>query len=1240
MIEFRRNPRLYKEQAIETRPLRPLPVTPVKQKKSVLSRALYPVIMLAAYGLMFYFNQSSPTLLIFPLIMLIPALVVPAIDDRQNWKETMEAYTAEMASYYAYLEELDLELSQIKQAFQLWNGLNFPGPKDEFERCKTVDSTLWCKRAEYSDFMTVCLGTYSAQFPILLVVDYPQMALNRDDAIKTKIQELLDKYSTVPNSPLTVNLAQHPCLGISNNGTDSTQECVAAILLSALYSYGYDEFKIMVLAKEEASPSLAEGKYQWIRWLPHCWDEDKKIRYFATSDSEKSNLLSYLSKICQEREQTDDSLLPHYLILVEDIEYFEKHEVKRYFTQTKNHVGVSILFISDSKGIPSESESVLCINGSQSTFINASMFGITEVNVLPRSIETFDVEELARFFSSIRLADDRCSNDLPSLVTLFDLYGEKNLSPERIAYQWSKNQCYTDGIHAVVGMKSSKDFMDLDMSDDHDGAHMLVAGTTGSGKSEFLQTFIVALSARYSPVEISFVFIDFKEGGMSEAFRGLPHNAGSLTNIDEEIDYLARRAITMLTNERKRRAKILEPYGQNINRYHEAYHESNQSLIPLPHLFIIIDEFAEVISQCSEFKEMIISLSRVGRSLGIHLILATQSPSHSVDSQIWSNSNCKICLKVLNEEESQAVLKTKDAAYIQTRGRAFCLIGSKSGLTEFQTAWSGAPTSTKFMATKIEIVEGISERRHISKDPIGSYTTSTQLSQVCSTCFTVKERAGIDSPHIVLTPSLPIEIKLREDSRKLFSLHVPKAYMGVGDYIYDHKQEEVPIWFGNGNNHIMISGNPNSGRSNAIGQLIRQLEYNCNASDIQFIIIQYGSKSLKIYRNSPVVAEYITNLIADISEADEKIGRTLTFIRDIIKDRQSEYTETVTPRLVLVVDGWNQLSEAYEYYREELLSIMSLNPAQYGVHFIIITGVDQIGFKLNPYFDTKLLMKYDKSNMSIDDISFEGSVLQREGRALFYDTITPYAIEIQTYDEVESIKSSINHSSVVQEKLKIPTFKMAYAQRGSYARELYFSTNGNSILLGMCKKTLEWIELSFEYRGIAVSYVDVFPKNAFIRYVMDSFQNHEVVLLEEESHRHYFKGNIITSNDPDSLMDWAETITDNTIIIIDYPGLAGNDCSDYSNIKMYPWQESLRNMMVNGKILIIWIEHVSRARNNSFFSDAISSFQKRIALGGRGERHPYFGDRIDSANIYLDASDAFVSLEGTDSMVIRTMVEL
>ena len=1243
-MKFRRNPRLYKEQTIEIRQLRPLPVTPVKQKKSVLSRALYPVIMVAAYGLMYYFNQTSPTMLLFPLIMLIPALVVPAIDDRQNWKEAMAAYNAEIDAYNEYLDELDSEFSRIKHSFQLWNELNFPGPTEELERCKNMDSTLWCKRAEYGDFMTVCLGTYSAKFPVQLAIDTAQMALHRDIALKERIQQLLIKYDTVENSPLLVNMAQYPCLGITdNNNSNITQEYLAGVLLSALYSYGYDELKVMVIAKDDSSSSLAEGKYQWTRWLPHCWDEDKKIRYFASTDVEKSNLLSYLFQICQDRAKSDKETLPYYMLLVEDVVCFEKHEVQKFFTQRKNGLGVGIIFISDSKGLPSQSESILTINKTDAMFSNATMFGLSEVSVNPRRTEIYDVEELARFFASIQLTDDSHSNELPSLTTLFDLYGEKNLSPKHIAYNWTKNHCYTDGIHAVIGMKSSTEVMDLDMSDEHDGAHMLVAGTTGSGKSEFLQTFVVALALRYSPDEVSFVFIDFKEGGMSESFRELPHNAGSLTNIDDEIAYFAGRAITMLNNERKRRAKLLEPYGQKINRYHEAYHESENKLVPLPHLFIVIDEFAEVIAQCSEFKDMIVSLSRVGRSLGIHLILATQSPSQSVDSQIWSNSNCKICLKVLNEEESNAVLKVKDAAYIQTRGRAYCLTGSRSGLIEFQTAWSGAPTSAKFLATKIEVLKGINERLILSKESGDGYTVATQLTQLCDTCNTVKKDTNVAPPHNVLTASLPTEIKLTLcDYIKTISAHEPIAYIGIGDYINDHKQKPVAISLGNGNNHVMIAGGPNSGRSNSVGQLIKQLEHNCDASDIQFYLVQYGSKSLKTLEKSPIVSEYITNLVADVSETEEKIGRALNFIREIIKQRQDENISVAVPRrLVVVIDGWNQLTSTFDNYPEELLSIMSLNPAQYGIHFILITSVDQIGYKLSPYFDTRVLMKYDKSIMSIEDFSFEGAILPRKGRALYFDTVIPYAIEIQTFEVVELTSPVVDHSANEKNKLRIPTFNMAFAQKGIWARRLYEETNGQSVLLGMCKKSLEWIELSFDYHGVAMSYVDVLPKNALIQYIMESFKRrYHVVLLEEESKRHYFDGEIVTSNDSEYLATWAEELEDDSIVIIDFPGLAGNDCSDYSNLKMYPWQETLRDKMAAGHILVVWIEHVSRAKNNSFFSDAISSYQKRIAMGGRGERHPYFGDRLDSSNVYLDSADAFVSLEGEDSMVVRTMIEL
>lgn len=1242
MMEFRRNPRLYNEQVYEKRMLRPLPVTPVKQKKSVISRALYPLIMVAAYGLMYYFNQTSLTMLMFPLIMLVPALIVPALEDRQNWKEAMAAYKSEIIAYNEYLDDLDLELEQIKQLCQLWSRFDFPGPEEELDRCKNLDETLWCKRAEYRDFMSVCVGTYSAKFPVQLEVDYEQMVFHRDEELKKRIQDLLDKYDVIENTPLLVNMRKYPCLGIcDNSGLGTTQEYLAGILISAIYSYGYDEVKFMIIAKDDPANSLAEGKYQWTRWLPHCWDEDKQNRYFASTDSEKSVLLSYLTSVCQERAIHEKVYLPHYLVLIEDIDFFEKNEIQRYFTQTKNALGVSLIFIADSKGLPSEVESIVNINKTNSKFTNASMFGLAEIEVCPRKAEIYDVEELSRFLSSIQLTDDSHSNGLPGFITLFDLYGEKSLSPNNIALNWAKNYCYKDGIHAVIGKKSSVELMDLDMSDEHDGAHMLVAGTTGSGKSEFLQTFVVALASWYSPDEVSFVFIDFKEGGMSESFKELPHNAGSLTNIDDEIDYFAGRAITMLNNERKRRAKLLEPYGQKINRYHEAYHESENNLESLPHLFIVIDEFAEVIAQCSEFKEMIISLSRVGRSLGIHLILATQSPSQSVDSQIWSNSNCKICLKVLNDDESNAVLKVKDAAYIQTRGRAYCLTGGKSGLIEFQTAWSGAPTSTKFMSTKVEVIDGVSERLVLSKDSENMYTAETQLSQVCNTFKMVKASSGIKSPHNVLTPSLPAEIKLQmENTASGIIEHTVHAFIGVGDYISEHKQEKVPIRLGNGNNHVLVAGPPNSGRSNAVGQLVSQLEATYSANDVQFYIIQYGSKSLKMFADSHIVAEYITNLMADISESEEKIGRALTFVREIIKKRQRESSLRNEPKLVFVIDGWNQLISAFEFYPEELLSIMSLNPAQYGVHFVLVANTELIGYRLSPYFDTKLFMKYDKSIMSIEDFSYEGSVLPRKGRGLLFDTTLPYPIEIQTFEEVRQPLFSMDTDDTEPNRiLHIPTFEMAFSQKGIWARNLYQETGGSSILLGMCKKTLKWATLSFDYHGIAMSYVDILPKDAFIRYVMNAFQKYNVTVIEEESRRQCFEGNIITNNDPDFLKQWAKQLQDDTVVIIDYPGLVGNDCSDYSNLKMYPWQEVLRDKMAVGKILIIWIEHVSRARNNSFFSDAISSYQKRIAMGGRGERHPYFSDRLDSSNTYLNSSEAFVSLEGGDCMVVHTMID-
>ena len=550
-MEFRRNPRLYEARHSEIWRLRPLPVTPVKQKKSLLSQLIYPLVMVISYGAMYFLNQTSPAMLMFPLIMLVPALLIPLIDGKENWKIAQANYKEEIKAYNTYLDNLVQQLISKKEDFILWNDLNFPGEGNELERCYSLDETLWNKRAEYDDFITVSLGKYQAVLPVQFDIDAEQMALCKDKELIDRVKNIISTYEYVTDSPLLVNLSTSSCLGISCKDKDKmVQDTVAGILLSAVYSYGYDELKVMAVVNSEPEVALSDSKYQWIRWLPHCWDNDRKIRFFASDSIEKEQLLTYLESLCEKRSQSDNSKLPHILVLIEDIPAFEKHSVRKYFTEKNNSLGISIIFISDEKGLPSQCESILTLSISDTAmFENARMFGIAKIPLIERSIETYDIENLARYMSTVQLTDDSHANDLPEMITLFELYGERNLDKKSIIDNWNKNYCYLDGIKAQIGMRSSTEKMILDMSDEKDGAHMLVAGTTGSGKSEFLQTLVVSLAERYSPDEVSFVFIDFKEGGMSESFKDLPHNAGTLTNMDSEIEYFASRAMTMLNIE-------------------------------------------------------------------------------------------------------------------------------------------------------------------------------------------------------------------------------------------------------------------------------------------------------------------------------------------------------------------------------------------------------------------------------------------------------------------------------------------------------------------------------------------------------------------------------------------------------------------------------------------------------------------------------------------------------------------
>ena len=183
------------------------------------------------------------------------------------------------------------------------------------------------------------------------------------------------------------------------------------------------------------------------------------------------------------------------------------------------------------------------------------------------------------------------------------------------------------------------------------------------------------------------LLIDYKGGGMANLFKNLPHLLGTITNLDGSE---SMRALASVKAELSRRQRVFSEHGVNhINGYMKLF-KAGEAAEPIPHLFIISDEFAELKKEQPEFMKELVSAARIGRSLGVHLILATQKPTGVVDDQIWSNSKFKLCLKVQDESDSKEVLKTPDAASITLPGRAYLPVGNNEIYELFQSAWSGA----------------------------------------------------------------------------------------------------------------------------------------------------------------------------------------------------------------------------------------------------------------------------------------------------------------------------------------------------------------------------------------------------------------------------------------------------------------------------------------------------------------------------------------------------------------------
>ncbi|BAL00630.1 putative cell division protein FtsK [Oscillibacter valericigenes Sjm18-20] len=573
------------------------------------------------------------------------------------------------------------------------------------EECATYsrqESRLWNRNFSHEDVLLIRVGMGDIPFQMDIHVPSARFSMT-EDSMAEKPRMLAEQYRILRDVPIGVNLLDHPMVGIVST-LQGGFDLVRMLTVQIAATHCYTDVKLAFVG--ENAGFLHTNGWDFARWLPHVWSEDRKFRYFARNAQESREVLYELSRVFRARTESGDGIpKPHYILFLDDASILENEPISKYLLEPKPEYGVTTVLLSETyEGLPNACQYIVQNDADFSGMYSVSDLLDQRQTVRFDQLSVQHAERFARGLSGVRVNEVESGGDIPAVLDFFDMMGVDTLEELAVADRWRKNRTY-ESLRALVGKKAGSTDCYLDIHEKYHGPHGLVAGTTGSGKSETLQTYILSLAVNFSPQDVAFLLIDFKGGGMANLFTALPHTVGQISNLSGSQ---IRRAMVSIKSENQRRQRIFSEYGVNhIDGYTKLF-KNKEAPVSIPHLLIIIDEFAELKREEPDFMRELISVAQVGRSLGVHLILATQKPGGTVDDSIRSNTKFRLCLRVQDRQDSMEMLHRPDAAYITQAGRCYLQVGNDEVYELFQSGWSGArydPEQRKNHSTVARMVD-------------------------------------------------------------------------------------------------------------------------------------------------------------------------------------------------------------------------------------------------------------------------------------------------------------------------------------------------------------------------------------------------------------------------------------------------------------------------------------------------------------------------------------------------------
>lgn len=905
-MEFSREPRLPAPPMVDGDiTLDAPPEVPTNLPGNPLARLL-PVAMLVAMGGMMavYFTSMgaatrSPMFMFFPVMMLASVIGSLAYGTRgSNHTAQLNEGRRDYLGYLDTLEEVIAKTANDQHRSLYWS---HPDP----EALWTVPGgpRMWERRVDDPDFCHIRVGR--GDQPLCTTLVAPEVD-GLDPVTSSALQRLIQRRSVVTEVPVALPLPDFSAV-IAQGDPEAARALVRAMVCQLAVLHSPDDLWIAAVVGD-----TSRSEWDWLKWLPHH-QHPRLVDAFGSSRMVFRTLAEAVSG-CRPPE---GRRAPHVVIVVDD---GQDPVIEQPFT-----AGPRLQLRLDG-------------------------------DIRPDRLTLAEASVCARRMAPYRPASDGASATTIDWLDLMCLGAPERIDP---ALQWSGGEDRRR-LRVPIGVSENGDPVELDIKEaarNGMGPHGLCVGATGSGKSEFLRTLILGMIAAHPPEQLNLILVDFKGGATFLGLDLVRHVSAVITNLANEAHLVARMQ-DALAGEMNRRQELLRAVGglASVVDYERA-RTHGLTMPPLPALLIVIDEFSELLSQHPEFAELFVAIGRLGRSLGMHLLLASQRLDEGRLRGLENHLSYRVCLKTFSSSESRAVLGVPDAYHLPSSPGAAYLKTASGELVRFQTAYVSGPHEQARPACRpaaplapqvfTAAPAGLAaERPEQSPDGTGG-PTRTLLDAV------LNRFAGHGTPaHRVWLPPLN-ESPTLDALVSTFAVDRPLSVpIGLIDRPYDQRRDILTAELGGAAGNVAIVGAPQSGKSTALRTLVMAVAATHDPSAAQFYCLDFGGGALTSLRDLPHVGSVAGRADADLCR------RTVSELESVMRARENRHTvddsEDPFGDVFLVIDGWATLRNEFESLEQRVITIAAQG-LSFGIHVILTASrwadvrpalKDQIGTRI------------------------------------------------------------------------------------------------------------------------------------------------------------------------------------------------------------------------------------------------------------------------------------------------------